>query len=152
MKLNLPAVLLALACVGFGFVLFKQHQAQPDERVPQDNTINFYSNRVATLQNELAHEAEENATLSNNLVAMQLKASNLAVVQTTLPTTAASVRKAEVERETDLLALNAASATLAEKERRIVELSGQNAVLERECNALRSAITNLETQLHPSLQ
>ena len=45
----------------------------------------------------------------------------MAVVQTTLSTASASVGKADVERETAVLALNAASAALTERDKRIVE-------------------------------
>ena len=87
MKSNLPVILLLVACVSLGIVSWKQNQRYADQTQHLDQTINFYSNRVTILQVELAHEAAENAALSNHL----------GVVETTLSTTSARLQKAEAE-------------------------------------------------------
>lgn len=114
MKSNLPAILLLLACVSLGIVLWKQNQRYADRTQHLDQTINFYSNRVAILQDDLTHEAAENAALSNHL----------GVVETSLSTTSARLQKAEAEGK-------AAAAAISENVEAIRMLESQKIEAQR---------------------
>jgi len=146
MKSNLAPILLVLACLGIGAVLWFQYQNHAVQRQDLDKKINSYSNLVINIQGELDKKAEDNATLSNNLVAIELKHSNeLLVVKTTLTFTSAELDKAQADAKAAANAVAAAAAALAEKDKKILELEGQNNDLDKESSTLRGSITNLET-------
>ncbi len=148
MKSNLAAILLVLACAGLGIVLWLQLQTHASQTQHLATTINSYSNRVATLQDLLDQDKSVRAILESNLVAIQLKASNeLAVAQTKIASTSESLDKAQAEAKAAAVAVNAAAAAIDEKNKKIAELEGQNANLDKEANSLQNSLTNLEAQI-----
>jgi len=148
MKSNLAAILLVVACLGLGAVVWWQYQSHTDQTQNLGKALNSYSNRVSTLEDMLAHESSDKANLSNDMVAVGLKLSNdLAVAHTTLSTTSKDLDKAQADAKASAAAVAAAAAALAEKENRIKELEGQKTDWDKESSDLHLSISNLEIQI-----
>jgi chromosome segregation ATPase len=149
MKFNVVTVVLLLVCLGLVVALVVSGNKHAEETTKQEDTIHGYSNRVTTVEGKLAEQMEVNSTLSTNLEAAKIKASNdLAAVRADLSNSVASLEKSEADAKT-AAADDAAklAAAMAEKDKKISELENQNVELDKQDSDLRGAITNLETQI-----
>jgi chromosome segregation ATPase len=96
MKSNLAAILLVLACLGLGAVLWEQNQKHADQTQSLDQTITSYSNNLTSLKGQLTVQGFARTNLEINLAATQSKASNdLAEVRAMLSTTSARLEKSQ---------------------------------------------------------
>jgi chromosome segregation ATPase len=152
MKSNVAAIILILACLGLGAVLWQQNQKHAEQTKELDKTIASYSNDVTSFDVRLKEQVMVNATLETNLAATQIKASNdLAAVHATLATTSAELEKAQADAKATAAAAAAAAASaeaaLAERDKKIAGLENQNTELDKQSNDLRNSLTNLEVQI-----
>jgi chromosome segregation ATPase len=128
MKSNLAAILLVLACLGLGVVLWTQNQKHVVQTQDLNQTINTYSSNITTLKGNLARVTGECVILSNNLeAAKQRAASELAAVKADLSTTSASLQKTEAE----------ASSNIAVLDRKLQQQLSARATLETDLAALQ---------------
>jgi chromosome segregation ATPase len=148
MKSNAVAIILIIACLGLGFVLWEQSQKHADQVTKLDESINSYSNHVSNLEDKLSQQVLVNSTLETNLASTKLKASNdLAAIEATLSTTSANLEKSQSEVKAAAVAAAAAQAAMEEKDKKIATLENQNTELDKESSDLRGSITNLEAQI-----
>ena len=146
MKSNVGAILLALACLGLGFVLWNQNQTHSVQTRDLDTKVHYYSNNVSGLEAKLKRQDFSNSTLEASLAATRLKdvkdANELAEVKTILSSTTNSLHKAQA----DVIAYSNNVITLQEnldqqrRARSILETS-----LAKASNNLAAATANLST-------
>ena len=101
MKSNVGAIILALACLGLGFVLWNQSQTHAVQTRDLDTKVHYYSNNVSDLDARLKRQGFSNSTLAATLAATRLKdvqdANELAEVKTILSSTTDSLHKAQAD-------------------------------------------------------
>jgi chromosome segregation ATPase len=148
MKSNLAAIILVLACLGFGIFLWTQNQREAVKAKHLSDTIISQSARITNLEESLSQQQLTNTMLETNLATAQIKYSNeLAAAEASLSATAANYDKAQADAKNQAQAVAAASAALAEKQKKIDELEGQNRDLDKESSDLRADITNLNVRI-----
>jgi chromosome segregation ATPase len=148
MKSNLAAIILVLACLGFGIFLWTQNQNHAVQAKKLSQTIISQNTRINNLEDSLSQQQLTNTMLETNLAAARLKFSNdLAAAEASLSATAANYDKAQADAKNQAQAVAAAAAALAEKQKRIDELEGQNRDLDKESSDLRADITNLNVRI-----
>jgi chromosome segregation ATPase len=129
MKSNLAAIILVLACLGLGVVLWNQHRTHTDETNTLDQTIESFSNNISAISLERSKEAVSNEILRINLNAAQIKASNDLMDQKIyLEATTARLQKAQAY---GILASN----TVNELYSRLTEQNLANSNLQSTLNA-----------------
>jgi chromosome segregation ATPase len=98
MKSNLAAIILILACLGLGIVVWEQHQKNTDQTENLDQTINTYSNKVTDLSTNLNEQVRVKTTLQRDLDAAQRKAAiDLDAANKEIAATAKSLVRAQTE-------------------------------------------------------
>jgi chromosome segregation ATPase len=132
MKSNLAAIILVLACLGLGVVLWNQHRTHTDETNNLDQTIDRFSNSISAISLERSREVVSNEILRQNLNAAQFKASNELMEQKIkLEATLASLEKSQAY---GILASN----TVNELYSRLTEQNLANSNLQSTLNATLS--------------
>jgi len=92
MKSNLAAIILILACLGLGIVLWAQHQKNADQTDHLDQTISSFSNNVTSLSTKLDQQIRERKSLESSAAAAERKATgDLDAANAKLAATAASL-------------------------------------------------------------
>ena len=147
MKSNLAAILLVLACLGLGAVLWEQNQKHADQRQSLDQSINSLSNNVATLNGQLAVQGFARTNLEINLAVTQSKASNdLAEAKAMLSTTSARLEKSQEDATTYSNHVTTLTSQLTEQLLARAKLETNLAFTERKAaNELASVRADLST-------
>jgi len=113
MKSNLAAIILVLACLGFGIFLWMQNQNHAVQAKKLSQTIVSQSTRINNLEESLSQQQLTNSVLQTNLATVQIKYSNeLAAAEASLSATTANYDKAQADAKTQAQAVAAASAPL----------------------------------------
>ena len=111
-------------------------------------TITSERNRGSNLEEELKLQVLTNSILETNLATAQLKFSNeMAAAAASLSATAANYDKAQADAKLQAQAVAAATVALAEKDKKIDELEGQNKDLDSQSSSLSNKIDNLNIQI-----
>ena len=104
MKANMGAILLVVACLGLGFVLWNQSQTHAVQTRDLDTKVHYYSNSLSGREVELKSQVFSNSTLVATLAATRLKDSNdlndLAAVRAILASATNNLQKAQADVST----------------------------------------------------
>jgi chromosome segregation ATPase len=148
MKSNLAAIFLVLVFLGLCIFLWNQNQSLAVHAKKVSETVVSQNDLVSNLQEKLDLQRLTNTILQTNLAAVQLKYSNdLAAAEERVYAASSNYDKAQADYRVAKDAVFAASAALAERDKRIHELEGQNTELDKESSLLRESITNLDAQM-----
>lgn len=138
-------IILVVICVGLGIALVFLNQKHDTEHVQAVDKISKLSNDVVSTQSRFDEQHAVNLTLESNLATAKLEASNkLASLEGTLATTTAQLNQA---REAAKAAADSAANEVAERDKKISDLSGQNQQLDKQSADLKGAITDLEGKI-----
>jgi chromosome segregation ATPase len=148
MKLSALPVILILACLGLGAVLFVEIKKHTEETQKEESTIINFSNNVNTLEGKLTEQRDVNHSLETNLDAVRLQdtktLASLTAARLDLTNVTARLEETKVEAK---MAATAAADIVADRDKKIADLESQNQGLDREAGDLRGSITNLQTQI-----
>jgi len=147
-KSHAALIILALSCLGFPFGLWEQHHQHAKQAREWDLTAASYSNQVVALDEKLAEQALVNSTLATNLAEAKRKASyDLAAIEATLSTTSSSLEKSQAEAANAEAAMADQDKEIIKLENQNAELASQNAELDKDSSDLRGALANLKAQI-----
>lgn len=145
MKAKVTLIILICVVLGLGIGLVVVSQRASEEKTQADKQIAVLNGNVNLYQNQLEQERSEKMSLQTNLAATKVEFSNkLSVTEANLATTAATLAKAQTDAKA---AADAAATEIAQRDKKITDLEGQNQSLDKAALDLRSSITNLETQI-----
>jgi chromosome segregation ATPase len=132
MKSNLAAIILILACLGLGFVLWEQHQKNAAQTEDLDHTVSSFSNNVIIFSNKLDQQILAKTALESNLAALQRKAADdLAAANAAVSNTAARLRDSQA-------AANFSSSRVTNLEEQLAKQVLARSIFETNLAAVRS--------------
>ncbi len=141
-----PAIIiLVVITLGLGIALIVLAQKHSTERLQAEDKITKLSNDVVSTQGRLDEQRAVNLTLESNMATTKVEDSNkLATIEANLSTTTSELSQA---RDAAKAAADAAAIEVAQRDKKISELEGQNQQLDKQSSDLRGAITSLETRI-----
>ncbi len=140
-----PIIVLIVVAVGLAVGLIVVNNKASQEKKEADDNIKVLSNTVVSTKASLAESQVVNQALETNLATTKAEDSNkLAVSEANLRSTEADLEKARAEAKAKA---EADAAALAQRDKKIGDLEGQNLDLDRQSADLRSTITGLTGQI-----
>jgi chromosome segregation ATPase len=150
MKDKAPIIVLIIVVVGLGVALIVVNNKANDEKQHAAERIKTLSNTIDSKQTSLEEQQSVNRALETNLATTSAEYSNkLAASEAQLASTAANLTKVQTEAKAQA---DAAAAELAQRDKKITDLEGQNQELDKQSADLRTSITNLEGQIASTQQ
>jgi chromosome segregation ATPase len=145
MKDKAPIIVLLIVAIGLGVALIVVNNKKQEEKLQADGNIQTLSNTVNSVQANLNEQQSVNRTLETNLATTKVEYSNkLAAKDAQLSSTQSDLAKAQADAKAQA---EAAAAEVAQRDKKISDLEGQNQELDKESADLRGSITNLEGQI-----
>jgi chromosome segregation ATPase len=145
MKDKAPIIVLIIVAVGLGVALIVVNNKANDEKERASERIKTLSNTIDSKQTSLEEQQAVNRALETNLSTTTADYSNkLSASEAQLASTAANLTKVQAEAKAQA---DAAAAELAQRDKKISDLEGQNQELDKQSVELRGSITNLEGQI-----
>jgi chromosome segregation ATPase len=140
-----PIIVLIIVAVGLAVGLIVVNNKASQEKKEADDNIKVLSNTVVSTKVTLAEYQSVNQTLETNLAVTKAEASNkLALSEANLHSTEAELEKARAEAKAQT---EADAAVMAQREKKIAELQGQNGDLDKQSAELRGTIATLDAQI-----
>ncbi|MGD0813738.1 MAG: hypothetical protein ABSA83_09055 [Verrucomicrobiota bacterium] len=145
MKDKAPIIILIIVAIGLGVALIVISNKAKEDKVQADSSIKTLSNSWTSARASLDEQQSVNRALESNLAATKVEYSNkLAARETQLAGTEEDLAKAKAQAKAQA---DAATAEIAQKDKKIADLENQNQALDKESADLRGSISNLETQI-----
>lgn len=145
MKDKVPIIVLLIVAIGLGVALISVNNRAKQDREVAQGSLTTLSNQVTHVQNGLAEQQSVNRTLETNLATTTREYSNkLAAKDAQLASTQAELAKAQADAKAQA---EAAAAEVAQRDKKIADLEGQNQELDKESADLKNSISNLAGQI-----
>jgi chromosome segregation ATPase len=145
MKDKAPIIVLIIVAIGLGVALIVVNNKATEEKEHATSSIQQLSNNLVNEQTKLDEQQAVNRTLETNLSSTKVDFSNkLAARDAQIATTQSDLAKAQADAKAQA---EAAAQEVAQRDKKIADLEGQNQELDKQSSDLRNSITNLEGQI-----
>src|SRR5665213_2354795 len=124
MKAKAAIIFLILVALGLGAALIVLNDHATKEKNDLDAQIVNRSNEIAVVQTKLEEQRSVNKALETNIIVVKSDYSNkLSAAEADLATTSGNLAKAQAEAKA---AAESAAAEMAQRDKKITDLEGQN--------------------------